>query len=151
MKKETLTVETDEDSTVTYRNADGELHNENGPAIVCANGEKWYFINGKRHNPNGPAVVFPNGYKAYYINGERHNPNGHAIVHADGSKEHYINGERHNPNGPAIVYANGHKAYYINGERQTEAKFKTWQAQQSAPLHNKTAVIDGVEYNLTAK
>jgi hypothetical protein len=128
MNKETLTVETGSNGTINYRNADG-----------------------KRHNPNGPAIVFPNGYKAYWINGKRHNPHGPAIVYADGSKEHYINNERHNPNGPAVVFADGRRAYYINDKRLTKAEFAAWQAQQDAPLHNKTATIDGVEYTLIAK
>ena len=105
MNKEKLTVETDEDGTVIYRNTEGDLH-----------------------NPDGPAVIWANGYKEYRINGERHNPNG-----------------------PAIVCANGDKFYYINGKELTEAEFKAWQNQQSAPLHNKTATIDGIEYTLTAK
>ena len=82
MEKETLTVETNENGTIIYRNADGDFHN---------------------------------------------------------------------PNGPAVIYADGCKAHWINGKYLTEAKFKVWQAQQSSPLHNKTAVIDGVEYTLTAK
>jgi hypothetical protein len=128
MNKEKLTVETDENGMIKYRNADG-----------------------KRHNPAGPAVVGTDGYKEHWINGQRHNPNGPAIVWANGqNKEYYINGERHNPNGPAIVYADGYKAYYINGEELSEAKFKTWQTQQSAPLHNTTATIDGIEYTLIA-
>jgi len=82
MKKEKLTVETDENGTITYHNADGKLHN---------------------------------------------------------------------PNGPAFISADGYKAYLINDKKLTEADFKAWQAQQTAPLHNKTATIDGIEYNLTAK
>ena len=82
MKKETLTVETDEDGTITYRNASGQLHNSHGPAVVWENGDK---------------------------------------------------------------------ACYINGCELNEAEFKAWQAGQSAPLHNKIAVIDGIEYTLTAK
>ena len=128
MKKETLTVETDEDGTVTYRNADGKLH-----------------------NPDGPAVIYPDGDKAYYINGHLHNENGPAIIRPDGGKSYCINGEFHNPHGPAIVYPDGHEAYYINGNMLTEAEFKAWQTQQDAPLHNKTATIDGIEYTLTAK
>ena len=110
MKKETLTVETDEYGTITYRNADGQLHNPHGPAIVCANGEKWYYINGKLHNPDGPAVIWVNGQY----------------------KEYYIKGQRHNPNGPAIVRANGEKSYYINDKLLTKAEFKAWQTQQTA-------------------
>tara|TARA_R110002153_G_scaffold112287_1_gene254352 strand:- start:33 stop:350 length:318 start_codon:yes stop_codon:yes gene_type:complete len=105
MKKETLTVETDEDGTVRYYNASDQ-----------------------RHNPDGPAVIRADGYKAYYINDQLHNPHGPAVVRTDGSK-----------------------AYYINGKYLTEAEFKTWQSKQSAPLHNKTATIDGIEYTLTAK
>ena len=69
MKKETLTVETDEEGTVTFRNADGQRHNANGPAIISANGDKAHYINGELHNPNGPAVVFVTGYKEHWING----------------------------------------------------------------------------------
>jgi hypothetical protein len=104
MKKETSTVETDEDGTIRYYNAEDELH-----------------------NPNGPAVVHTNGGKSYWIKGQRHNPDG-----------------------PAIVSANGYKAYFVKGQPLTEAEFKTWQTQQTAPLHNKTKVIDGIEYKLTA-
>jgi hypothetical protein len=128
MKKETLTVETDENGKTTYRNASGELHNPNGPATISANGCKAYWINDKLHNENGPAIIWANGDKEYWINSQRHNPHGPAIVYADGSKEHYI-----------------------NGKELSEDKFKAWQAQQSAPLHNKTKVIDGIEYTRTAK
>jgi len=81
MNKETLTVETDENGTITHRNASGQLHNAHEPAVI---------------------------------------------------------------------YSDGDKAYYLNGKPLTEADFKTWQAQQSAPLHNTTKVIDGIEYKLTA-
>ena len=71
MKKETLTVETDEEGTITYRNADGQLHNPDEPALVDTDGYKAYYINDKLHNPNGPAVVWHDGRKFYYINGKR--------------------------------------------------------------------------------
>ena len=70
MNKETLTVETDEEGTTTYRNADGERHNPHGPAVVGLDGYKLYLINGQLHNPDGPAVIWPDGDKAYYINGK---------------------------------------------------------------------------------
>jgi hypothetical protein len=128
MKKETLTVETDEDGTIRYRNAEGWLHNPAGPAIIWADGDKDYYLNDQLHNPAGPAIIRGDGYTGYYINGKRHNPHG-----------------------PAVVGANGRKLYYINGKELTETKFTAWQAQQDAPLHNKTATIDGIEYTLTEK
>ena len=151
MKKETLTVKTNVIGTVTYRNADGDLHNPHGLAVIYANGHKEHYINDNLHNENGPAMVCADGSKRYYINGRLHNPNGPAVVKTSGYKEYYINGELHNENGPAIVWTGGDKSYYINGKRLTKSEFKTWQAQQTAPLHNKTATIDGIEYTLTAK
>ena len=108
MKKEKLKVETDENGTVTYRNADDE-----------------------RHNPHGPAIVYVDGHKEYWINDKLHNPHGPAVISANGCKVHYINGKLHNPKGPAIVYANGDKEYYINGEELSEAEFTAWQTQQA--------------------
>jgi len=109
MKKETLTVETDENGTTEYRNTEGELHNPSGAALVYANGHKEHYINDQLHNPNGPAMVCANGHKRYYINGKLHNPNGSAVIYADGDK-----------------------FYYINGKMLSETKFKTWQAEQTA-------------------
>jgi hypothetical protein len=152
MNKETLTVETDEYGTIWYYNADDQLHNPNGPAVSYSDGDKYHYINGELHNPNGPALIWENGqHKEYYIKGQRHNPNGPAIIRPDGSKSHYINGQLHNPNGPAVIGSDGGKWHYINGNLLTEAKFKAWQVEQSAPLHNETATIDGIEYTLTAK
>jgi len=70
MKKETLTVEKNDLGTVIYRNADGRLHNANGPAMVYPNGDKSYYINGQLQNPDGPAMVWADGDKAYWINDE---------------------------------------------------------------------------------
>ena len=109
MKKETLTVETDEYGTIRYYNADDQLHNPHGPAVVKYDGGKSYWINDQLHNPNGPALVYANGYKS-----------------------HWIHGKLHNPNGPAIVYPDGEKSYFINGEELTKAEFKAWQAEQAA-------------------
>jgi hypothetical protein len=67
MNKEKLTVEKDEYGTIRYRNASGELHNPDGPAVVW-DGDRYYYINGQLHNPHGPAIVDTDGSKAYYIN-----------------------------------------------------------------------------------
>ena len=109
MKKEALTVETDEEGTIIYCNASGKIHNANGPAIVLHDGEKYHYINSRLHNENGPAVVY-----------------------SDGSKFYYINDQLHNPHGPAVIRAGGYKAHYINDKPLTETEFKTWQAEQTA-------------------
>jgi len=48
MNKETLTVETDENGTITHRNASGQLHNAHEPAVIYSDGDKEYYINGKK-------------------------------------------------------------------------------------------------------
>jgi hypothetical protein len=69
METEKLKVETDENGTVTYRNADDELHNPYGPALIWADGDVAYYIKGRLHNENGPAIVHTDGSKEYYNNG----------------------------------------------------------------------------------
>ena len=54
---------------VVCRNELGELHREDGPAVLCPNGDKEYWVNGKRHRKGGPAIEKANGDKYYYING----------------------------------------------------------------------------------
>jgi hypothetical protein len=49
MEKETLTVETDEDGTIMYFNADDELYNPDGPAVIW-DGDRYYWVNGELHN-----------------------------------------------------------------------------------------------------
>jgi hypothetical protein len=52
-----------------YRNLQGELHNDNGPAVVFDSGRKTWFFNGKRHREDGPARENPNGRHSWYLNG----------------------------------------------------------------------------------
>ena len=59
-------VEVSEYSTKWF-NLDGKLHREDGPAVECSNGDKYYFINDLRHREDGPAVELANGDKFYYI------------------------------------------------------------------------------------
>lgn len=50
-----------------YRN--GELHREEGPAVIYDNGKKEWWIHGKRHREDGPAIIFHDGVKFWYKNG----------------------------------------------------------------------------------
>lgn len=85
--------------TVLYehRNALGQLHCVDGPAIETREGYKAYYRDGKRHRDDGPAIEWPDGYKEYYQNGLRHRDDG-----------------------PAVKSAH-HKAYYLNGKRVTKS------------------------------
>ena len=99
------------------------LHRENGPAIECANGDKWWYQNGDLHRENGPAIEWCNGGKEWYQNDQLHRIDGPAIEWSNGSKQWFQNGQRHRTNGPAIEYSDGRKFWYINSEELTEAEF----------------------------
>jgi hypothetical protein len=75
-------------------------------------------LNGNRylHNDDGPAVINADGSKKWVVKGHPHREGGPAIISADGTKRWYRNGQLHNDKGPAIVWANGDKEWYVNGE-----------------------------------
>ena len=81
-----------EDGTIEYRNAEGELHREDGPAIEYANGDKVWYLNDKRHREDGPAVEYVDGYKYWFLNDELHCEHGPAIEWPSGIKHWFING-----------------------------------------------------------
>jgi hypothetical protein len=60
----------DEFRSKIWKNADGYLHREDGPAIEGVDGTKCWYINGRRHREDGPAVECSDGSKIWYINGK---------------------------------------------------------------------------------
>lgn len=51
-----------------YQN--GQLHREDGPAIIWANGDKHWYKNGKCHRKDGPAIIREDGSLEWYKNGK---------------------------------------------------------------------------------
>jgi hypothetical protein len=70
------------------------LHREDGPAVECANGNKWWFLNGKVHRENAPAVIRANGDKEWFLHGKRHRDVSPAVEYADGVKSWWVNGKK---------------------------------------------------------
>jgi len=62
---------------------DGELHREDGPAIIWKNGDEEWYLNSKKHRDDGPAVYYPsfNGLRGWYIDGRK--------LSEDQFKQHY--------------------------------------------------------------
>ena len=63
-------ITTDKHST-TYR-VNGELHRDNDlPAMIKANGAKWWFKDNKLHRDNDqPAVIDADGTKYWWVDGK---------------------------------------------------------------------------------
>ena len=88
----TYKVEVNDRGDIRWRNEEGQLHCEHGPATEWADGTKWWYKNGKLHREDGPATECANGTKQWYKNGQLHRNDGPAIEWVDGDKEWYLNG-----------------------------------------------------------
>ena len=53
-----------------YRNSNGKLHREDGPAVEYIDGDKKWYLNGKLHREDGPAVEDTDGNKEWWLNGK---------------------------------------------------------------------------------
>jgi hypothetical protein len=54
--------------TKKWFNSKGQLHRDDGPAIIFDSGAKVWFINGKFHRTDGPAFENSYGEKGWYLN-----------------------------------------------------------------------------------
>ena len=55
----------------TYRNAQGQVHNEDGPAVISTDGYEAWLINDKTHRENGPARIFSDGRNFWLLEDKR--------------------------------------------------------------------------------
>lgn len=105
---------------------DGQLHREDGPALMTFQGTKAWSRHGKLHREDGPAIeiaeeedlladggTLERGGRSYdsqewWLDGELHRENGPAISDNDGvCFEWYRHGQLHREDGPAIELADG--------------------------------------------
>jgi hypothetical protein len=78
-----------------FKQLDGFLHCEDGPALKYQNGAKFYYLYGKLHRLDGPAVIDSKGNATWFLNGIIHNLHGPAIIWSTRGKtlqEWWING-----------------------------------------------------------
>ena len=94
-------IEVDKFGTRGYYNSAGELHRDDGPAVVFADETKQWYQNDKLHRTDGPAIEYANG-----------------------TKQWYQDGLLHRIDGPAVEWADGNEFWYINGWLMSEAEFK---------------------------
>lgn len=59
------------DGVIEWRDDDGRLHRQGGPARVFPSGrEEWFrHRDGKRHCDDGPAAIYPDGRRIWFENG----------------------------------------------------------------------------------
>jgi hypothetical protein len=57
------------DGIAEWRDDEGLLHRDDGPARVYPGGREEWFRHGRLHREDGPAVVHANGSVKYYVDG----------------------------------------------------------------------------------
>ena len=69
-KNDTIVIRIDILGNHRYINEQGQIHREDGPAVIYTDGTKFWYINNKLHREDGPAYEGPDGSKEWYINDE---------------------------------------------------------------------------------
>jgi hypothetical protein len=113
----------DEYGDTQWRDANGYLHRDDGPAVIHADGGKSWYQHSHWHRDDGPAVIYANGTKVWYQHGNRHRDDGPAIEWPDGGKSWFQHGVRHRDNGPAVIWADGSVSWYLDA---TQLTFNRW-------------------------
>jgi hypothetical protein len=78
-------------------------------------GTKFWFENGEIHREDGPAIIWADGSTEWEWRGQLHRVGGPAIEYADGTKQWWKNGLLHREDGPAIERFNDVREWYLNG------------------------------------
>ena len=89
-----------ESGTTYWRNADGQLHRTDGPAVERPGGGQEWWVNGQLHRTDGPAIEWPNG-----------------------DRQWWVNGRLHRTDGPAFEWGGEHRSWWVNGTQFTEEEF----------------------------
>lgn len=111
--------------SITKVDADGNPHNEDGPAIESRDGAYEWRHHGDIHRVDGPALILPSGAYAWYFRNERHRDDGGpAESYTNGDQIWWVNGVLHRDDGPAVLKHNGTEEWWKNGVRVRKALWK---------------------------
>lgn len=102
------------------RPAEREREMADKPAVIRADGLRWYR-NGVPHRDfDKPAVVDADGTLMWYRNGRLHREGDMpAVTRADGTHMWYRNGRIHREDDePAVIWADGTQEWWLDGELQ---------------------------------
>jgi hypothetical protein len=59
-----------DDNGTKYWHKNGQLHREDGPAVVEPDGTEWWYRNGQLHREDGPAIIRSDGTEYWFRNAQ---------------------------------------------------------------------------------
>ena len=90
--------------------------------------KRWYNSDGQLHREDGPAVITNKHVKLWYYNGKLHREDGPAIDDGDSMLQAwYYHGNLHRLDGPAMI-GPGRELYCIHGVQYDKHEFEFWAA-----------------------
>ena len=111
---------------------DGQLHREDGPAVIRMNGTQEWWLNGKLHREDGPAYISPLGTQIWYKHDKFHREDGPALIRENGETEWYFENKRHRLDGPAIT------TYWYIHDNDVTIEITKWAKERDIDLNNLT-------------
>lgn len=86
----------------------GQLHREDGPAVITSAGVEMWYLHDRRHRLDGPALVNePMGYYEWHLDGRYHRMHEPAVIHGNGNREWWVNGQHITDEVEAWLASNG--------------------------------------------
>jgi hypothetical protein len=98
-----------------WKNFEGQLHREDGPARIFSDGRQEWWKDGELHREDGPAIDYLDTLKEWWVDGERHRIGGPALIYSS-AEEWWVNNKLHRLNGPAVVDSDGRQGWHLNGK-----------------------------------
>jgi hypothetical protein len=77
--------------TTTWRDANGNYHRDDGPAVERTDGTKVWSQHGVRHRDDGPAIEWAHGTHEWYQDGKLHRDDGPAVERTDEDNDWWLN------------------------------------------------------------
>lgn len=66
--------EINDNAHLMWKNKDGFVHREDGPAVIETDGSLYYYDSGLLHRDNKPAIIKPNEAYYYYERNRYYRP-----------------------------------------------------------------------------
>lgn len=115
----------------SFYNAQGLVHRIDKPAITQTDFEAWY-LDGELHREDGPAVVDQVGSQSWFLKGQRHREGGPARTSMYGEQYWYQNNKLHCQDGPSYLYVPNLPNFDLRKYKEAAQEIFKWEKSQGS-------------------